>query len=143
MRWVLLYFLSAALRFCLSRLTTSVSHAFGVERLAGFVARGQSLLKEDWRVVRRVDVAASVGRAEKVSLDGRADRMSEERLEGSRERRLGLYEKFLGAVGGLDLCINEREKDIKKWSDRWRGVTVVLVMLEFREKIRSRVLPAL
>ena len=96
MRPVFLYFLSAALRFCLSPLTTFVSHGLGVERLAGFVARGQSLSKEVERVVMRVEVAASVGRVEKVSLDGRADRMSEERTEGDRERRPGLYENVLG-----------------------------------------------
>ena len=143
MRRVFLYFLSAALRFCLSPFTTSVSHGLGVELLAGFMARGQSLSKEVERVVRRLEVAISVGRAEKVSLNGRADRMSEERVEGGRERRPGLYEKVLGGVGGLDFSISAREKDMKEWSDRWRGVTVVLVMLEFREKMRSRVLPAL
>ena len=96
MRQVFLYFLSAALRFCLSPLTTSVSHGLGVERLAGFVARGQSLSKEVWRVERRVEVAASAGRAEKVSVAGRADRTLYERVEGDRERWLGLYENVLG-----------------------------------------------
>ena len=117
-RRVFLYFLSAALRICLSPFTTSVSHGLGVERLAGFVARGQRLSKEVERAVRKVEVAASGGRAEKVLLDGRADRMSEERVVGDRERRLGLYEKVLGGVGGLDLSKNDREKDMKEWSDR-------------------------
>ena len=111
--------------------------------MAGFVARGQRLSKEVERAVRKVEVAASGGRAEKVLLDGRADRMSEERVVGDRERRLGLYEKVLGGVGGLDLSMSDREKDIKEWSDKWRGVTVVFVIVEFREKMRSRVLPAL
>ena len=114
MRWVFLYFLSAARRCCRSALTTSVSHGLGVERLAGFVAMGQSLSNELEREERRVEVAMSVGRAEKVSLGGRADRMSEERWWGGNERRFGLYEKVGGGVGGLDFSRSVREKEIKK-----------------------------
>ena len=91
-RWVFFNFLSAALRVCLSSLTASVSHGLGGEWLAGFLARGQSLSKEVERAERRVEVAESVERAEKVALGGRVDRMSEERMEGDRERRLRLNE---------------------------------------------------
>ena len=94
-------------------------------------------------VERRVEVAVSGERAEKVSLEGRTDRMSEERMEGGRERRLRLKETVWVDLDGLEFNRRVSEKDTKKWSDTWRGVTVVLVMLESRENMRSRDPPAL
>ena len=77
------------------------------------MAGGQSLSNEVESANSRVVVAASGGRAEKAAQGGRLERMSEERVVVDSVRRFRRYEMLWRGVGGLQLRMRGREKEMR------------------------------
>lgn len=110
---------------------------------AGLVERGQSWSNADETEERKDEVAASGERAGKDSRDGREETIAEERVEWLRVLRLRLVVtpgRLVGLGGRVE---REREKVMRWWSDRIRGVTERLRGEHALVNTRSRTLPTL
>src|SRR4029434_8224628 len=108
---------------------------------AGLVESGHKLSKHELRVEQSDSVASSTPSEEKVDKGGRAEETREEKWVGERLRRL-LRDECIGAR--TESCSMSRtSKRMKKWSERCRGVTVRLSVVQFRARMRSSSFPAL
>ena len=110
---------------------------------AGLVERGQSWSNADEIDERRDEVAVSGEREGKDSREGREEMTVEDRVEWLRVLRLR-REVTVGRLVGLGGRVErEREKVMRWWSDRIRGVTERLRGEHALVNTRSRTLPAL
>lgn len=121
----------------------SDSHGQGGDGRVGLETRGQRELSAEEREESRVTDAESVERLEKDSRGGREAVTHGAREEAEREQRLRRTET-VGVGGGEGReSARGREKEMKWWSEVWRGVTVTSEQGLFLRKTRSRRLPAL
>ena len=89
---------------------------------------GHKLSRYELRVEQRDYVASLTPREAKVDKGGRAEETREEKWVGERVRRLCRNETIGGGTEGCSM--SRTWKRMKKWSERCRGVTVRLSVVQ-------------